>query len=184
ETFYSPQFPDLLSAPAIFRLYYFVWCSSCCRLRQVQALLGGGGAAAPDGVLCSLGIDSRYNEGCTELAKYLFYDLYGQNQLNLEPAFEEFPEETLDDVILLIKAECVHLYCNPLNYAHLLPYLSHWRNLRLYCMTETEYEDEEAAEEFKISSFVEMVADCRRVGVPYSAQGTHRGTEKSKLFVK
>lgn len=211
--------------------------SSCCRLRQVQSLLCDGGAATPDGILCSLGmlscklyfifnfcsliwpgycncsachqcisccwklhetnshntcewnnccnhsknnswicflfipgIDSRYNEGCTELAKYLFYGLYGRNQFNLEHALEEFPEEMLDgeffscchsiftlhatlalvciypdkllvcssDVILLIKAECVHLYCNPLNYGYLLPYVSHWRNLHLYCMTEAE----------------------------------------------
>lgn len=42
------------------------------------------------------------------------------------------------DVILLIKAECVHLYCNPMNYCYLLPYVSHWRNLHLYCMTEAE----------------------------------------------
>lgn len=115
----------------------------------------------------------------------------------------------------------MHLYCNPLNYGHLLPYVSHWRNLHLYCMTEAEvqpthppvchpfctfeggrqalaedreafasssatvlgfnsprslpppqYEDEEAAEEFKISSFLRMVQDCCRVGVPYSSQGT------------
>ncbi|KAG8013070.1 hypothetical protein GBF38_021272, partial [Nibea albiflora] len=145
---------------------------SCGRLRQVQSLLCEGGTASPDGILCSLGIDSRYNEGCTELAKYLFYGLYGRNQLNLEHALlEEFPEEMLDDVILLIKAECVHLYCNPMNYSYLLPYVSHWRNLHLYCMTEAEYEDEEAAEEFKISSFVTMVQDCYRIGVPYSAQG-------------
>lgn len=44
----------------------------------------------------------------------------------------------LPDVILLIKAECVHLYCNPTNYIHLLPHVSHWRNLHLYCMTEAE----------------------------------------------
>lgn len=42
------------------------------------------------------------------------------------------------DVILLIKAECVHLYCNPTNYTHLLPHVSHWRNLHLYCMTDAE----------------------------------------------
>ncbi|XP_071778609.2 dynein axonemal assembly factor 9 [Centroberyx gerrardi] len=144
---------------------------SCCRLRHVQSLLSDGGTATPDGILCSLGIDSRYNGGCTELATYLFYGLYGRNQLNLEHFLEEFPEEMLDDVILLIKAECVHLYCNPVNYSYLLPYVSHWRNLHLYCLTETEYEDEEAAEEFKISSFVTMVQDCRRIGVPYSSQG-------------
>uniref|UniRef100_A0AAQ5YSX7 Uncharacterized protein n=1 Tax=Amphiprion ocellaris TaxID=80972 RepID=A0AAQ5YSX7_AMPOC len=142
-------------------------CEFCC----FCALLFEGGTATPDGILCSLGIDSRYNEGCTELAKYLFYGLYERNPVNLEHVIEEFPEEMLDDVILLIKAECVHLYCNPLNFSYLLPYVSHWRNLHLYCMTKAEYEDEEAAEEFKISSFVSMVQDCYRIGVPYSSQG-------------
>uniref|UniRef100_A0AAY4EPN1 Uncharacterized protein n=1 Tax=Denticeps clupeoides TaxID=299321 RepID=A0AAY4EPN1_9TELE len=141
---------------------------SCSRLRQIQSLLRDGGSTAPDAILCSLGIDSRYNEGCTELANYLFFGLYKQTLLDVE---QDLPEEVLDDVIVLIKANSVHLYCNPVNYGYLLPYVSHWRNLHLHCMTETEYEDEEAAEEFKISSFVSMVQDCRRIGVPYSSQG-------------
>uniref|UniRef100_A0A3Q2Z0R5 Uncharacterized protein n=1 Tax=Hippocampus comes TaxID=109280 RepID=A0A3Q2Z0R5_HIPCM len=119
----------------------------------------------------SSGIDSRYNEGCAELAKYLFYGLYGRSPINVEHPLDACPEDMLDDVILLIKAECVHLYCNPLNLGYLLPYVSHWRNLHLHCMTEAEYEDEEAAEEFKISSFVTMVQDCHRIGVPYSSLG-------------
>ncbi|KAG5848195.1 hypothetical protein ANANG_G00095880 [Anguilla anguilla] len=143
----------------------------CSRLRQVQSLLSDGGKGTPDAILCTLGIDSRYNEGCSELANFLFFGLYSQSQLQLDRFCEEFPEEVLDDVILLITAESVHLYCNPVNYSSLLPYVSHWRNLRLHCMTETEYEDEEAAEEFKISSFVNMVQDCSRIGVPYSSQG-------------
>ncbi|XP_054653341.1 uncharacterized protein C20orf194 homolog [Dunckerocampus dactyliophorus] len=144
---------------------------SCCRLRQVQSLLSDSDSSSSDGILCSLGIDSRYNEGCTELAKYLFYGLYGRSPINMEHSLEGFSEEMLDDVILLIKAECVHLYCNPVNFSYLLPHLSHWRNLHLYCMTELEYQDEEAAEEFKISSFVTMVQDCHRIGVPYSSLG-------------
>ncbi|XP_038160578.1 uncharacterized protein C20orf194 homolog isoform X2 [Cyprinodon tularosa] len=144
---------------------------SCSRLRQVQALLCEGGPVCPDGILCSLGLDSRFNLGCSELAKYLFFGLYEWNLPNLEHALDDLPEEMQDDVIILIKAESVHLYCNPLNYSYLLPYVSHWRNLHLYCMTEAEYEDEEAAEEFKISSFVTMVQDCQRIGVAYSCQG-------------
>uniref|UniRef100_A0A8B9KWK7 Si:ch211-194c3.5 n=1 Tax=Astyanax mexicanus TaxID=7994 RepID=A0A8B9KWK7_ASTMX len=140
---------------------------SCSRLRKVQALLKDDGSTAPDGILCSLGIDSRYNQGCSELASYLFFGLYKHNQ---EQIPEDFPEEVLDDVIILIKAESVHLYCNPVNYSYLLPYVSHWRNLHLHCMNETEYEDEEAAEEFKISSFVSMVEDCTCIGIPYSSQ--------------
>ncbi|KAM9059229.1 dynein axonemal assembly factor 9 isoform 3-T3 [Megaptera novaeangliae] len=75
------------------------------------------------------------------------------------------------DVIILIKSDSVHLYCNPINYRYLLPYVAHWRNLHFHCMTENEYEDEEAAEEFKIASFVDMVRDCSRIGIPYSSQG-------------
>ncbi|XP_030628226.1 dynein axonemal assembly factor 9 [Chanos chanos] len=143
----------------------------CSRLRHVQSLLRDGGKTAPDGILCSLGIDSRYNDGCSELASYLFFDLYKQNHMDLEHITGDFPEEMLDDVIVLIKAESVHMYCNPVNYKYLLPYVSHWRNLQLHCMTEAEYEDEEAAEEFKISSFVSMVQDCTHIGIPYSSQG-------------
>lgn len=46
--------------------------------------------------VCALGIDSRYNEGCSELAKYLFYSLYGRHQPSLEHVLEEFPEDMLD----------------------------------------------------------------------------------------
>lgn len=42
------------------------------------------------------GLDSRYNDGCTELAKYLFYELYVKKPRNLEHGLEEFPEEMLD----------------------------------------------------------------------------------------
>lgn len=48
------------------------------------------------------GIDSRYNEGCTELAKYLFYGLYGRNSLSVEHVVEEFPEDLLDGEFLLL----------------------------------------------------------------------------------
>uniref|UniRef100_A0A673IJE5 DAAF9 N-terminal domain-containing protein n=1 Tax=Sinocyclocheilus rhinocerous TaxID=307959 RepID=A0A673IJE5_9TELE len=143
----------------------------CSRLRQVQALLRDDVNTAPDGILCSLGIDSRYNEGCSELASYLFCGLYKHSHFDMEQIPDDFPEEVLDDVIILIKAESVHLYCNPVNYGYLLPYVSHWRNLQLHCLTETEYEDEEVAEEFKISSFVSMVQDCRCLGIPYSSHG-------------
>ena len=50
--------------------------------------------------MSSLGIDSRYNAGCTELANFLFYGLYGKNQMNLDHVLEEFPEEVLDGEFL------------------------------------------------------------------------------------
>ncbi|XP_038601388.1 uncharacterized protein C20orf194 homolog isoform X2 [Tachyglossus aculeatus] len=142
---------------------------SCSRLRQIQGILTQSSKSQPDGILCILGIDSRYNEGCRELANYLLFGLYNQNHADLERT--GFSEDILDDVIILIKPDSVHLYCNPVNYCHLLPYVAFWRNLHFHCMTESEYEDEEAAEEFKISSFVDMVRDCSRIGIPYSSQG-------------
>ncbi|KAM8776321.1 dynein axonemal assembly factor 9 isoform 2-T2 [Rhynchonycteris naso] len=142
---------------------------SCSRLRKVQSILTQSSKSRPDGILCILGIDSRYNEGCRELANYLLFGLYNQNTSDFEKT--GFSEEVLDDVVMLIKSDSVHLYCNPVNYRHLLPCVAHWRNLRLHCMTEDAYEDEEAAEEFKIASFVDMVRDCSRIGIPYSSQG-------------
>ncbi|XP_023076012.1 uncharacterized protein C20orf194 homolog isoform X1 [Piliocolobus tephrosceles] len=142
---------------------------SCSRLRQVQSILTQSSKSRPDGILCILGIDSRYNEGCRELANYLLFGLYNQNTSDFEKT--GFSEEVLDDVIILIKSDSVHLYCNPVNFRYLLPYVAHWRNLHFHCMTENEYEDEEAAEEFKIASFVDMVRDCSRIGIPYSSQG-------------
>uniref|UniRef100_A0A8C0UDA6 Uncharacterized protein n=1 Tax=Cyanistes caeruleus TaxID=156563 RepID=A0A8C0UDA6_CYACU len=142
---------------------------SCSRLRNIQTILTQSSKSQPDGILCILGIDSRYNEGCRELANYLLFGLYNQNNNDFERT--GFPEEVLDDIIILIKPDSVHLYCNPVNYNHLLPYVAHWRNLHFHCLTENEYEDEEAAEEFKISSFVDMVRDCSRIGIPYSCQG-------------
>nr|XP_060635619.1 dynein axonemal assembly factor 9 [Anolis sagrei ordinatus] len=142
---------------------------SCSRLREIQSILTQSSKSQPDGILCILGIDSRYNEGCRELANYLLFGLYNQNNNEFERS--GFPEEVLDDVILLIKPDSVHLYCNPVNYNYLLPYVAFWRNLHFHCLTENEYEDEEAAEEFKISSFVDMVRDCSRIGIPFSSQG-------------
>ena len=34
-----------------------------------------------------------------------------------------------------------------------------------------QYEDEERAEEFKISTFVSLVKDCQKIGIPYSNSG-------------
>uniref|UniRef100_A0A8B9CEC8 Dynein axonemal assembly factor 9 n=1 Tax=Anser brachyrhynchus TaxID=132585 RepID=A0A8B9CEC8_9AVES len=160
------QKPRTLGFPYKDRFSFFC---SCSRLRNIQSILTQSSKSQPDGILCILGIDSRYNEGCRELANYLLFGLYSQSNNDFERT--GFPEEVLDDIIILIKPDSVHLYCNPVNYNHLLPYVAFWRNLHFHCLTENEYEDEEAAEEFKISSFVDMVRDCSRIGIPYSCQG-------------
>ena len=44
----------------------------------------------------------------------------------------------LKDLIILVRKDEVDIYCNPINYHYLLPYVSHWRNVRFHCMTDTE----------------------------------------------
>ena len=44
----------------------------------------------------------------------------------------------LPDVVVVVKAESVHVYCNPLNYPYLLPFIAHWRNLHIHCMNSYE----------------------------------------------
>ena len=44
----------------------------------------------------------------------------------------------LPDVVVVVKAESVHVYCNPLNYPYLLPFIAHWRNLHIHCMNSNE----------------------------------------------
>lgn len=50
-------------------------------------------------LLCFAGIDSRYNEGCRELANYLLFGLYSQNATDFEKT--GFSEEILDGKSIL-----------------------------------------------------------------------------------
>ncbi|XP_071171400.1 dynein axonemal assembly factor 9-like [Mytilus edulis] len=146
------------------------------RLRLVQSQLHNRSTDDADAILCISGIDSRYNEGTTELFNYLLFGFFELRKKELEKS--GFEEEIIDDIIILIKRNEVHVYCNPINYHYLLPYVSHWRNIRFHCMTDSEYEDEEAAEEFKIHSFVAMVTNCRKIGIPYSTSGSVHSFDK------
>ncbi|XP_048249215.1 dynein axonemal assembly factor 9-like isoform X1 [Haliotis rufescens] len=144
---------------------------SASRLRQVQSLLKGptDSSTAPDAILCIAGIDSRYNDGTRELINYLLFGFFEVRKEELESS--GFEEEVIDDIVFLVRKTSVDVYCNPINYHYLLPYISHWYNVRFHCMTDTEYEDEEEAEEFKIHSFINIVRDSTRVGIPYSSSG-------------
>ena len=42
------------------------------------------------------------------------------------------------DIVVIVKAESVHVYCNPVNYPLLLPYIAHWRNLHIHCLNKEE----------------------------------------------
>ncbi|KAL4231528.1 hypothetical protein ACF0H5_009109 [Mactra antiquata] len=154
------------------------------RLRHVQSLLNDGTKATedyPDAILCITGIDSRYNDGTLELINYLLFGFFEIRKAELEGS--GFDEEIIDDVLILIQRDKVDVYCNPINYHYLLPYVSHWRNVFFHCLTDTEYEDEEVAEDFKISTFVSIIKDCNKIGIPYSNSG-HRQKFDAMLIEK
>ncbi|KAJ8026123.1 hypothetical protein HOLleu_33876 [Holothuria leucospilota] len=143
---------------------------SCGRLKTVQSFLreskNNKDDERPDAVLCILGIDSRFDEGHRELANYLLFDfLEGRN------GEIEDEDETYEDVLLLISHSNVHVYCNPNNYPHLMPYVAHWPSLRIHCLTQTEYdENSDLAEDFKILSFIAMCQESQRVGMPFGTR--------------
>ena len=73
--------------------------------------------------------------------------------------------------MLLVRVNSVDIYCNPINYAYLLPCITHWPNLKVHCLQPFEYSNGDVAEEFKINSLVNMTYGCRIIGIPYSVLG-------------
>ncbi|KAK7110102.1 dynein axonemal assembly factor 9-like [Littorina saxatilis] len=167
---------------------------SASRLRHVQALLdsgeGNGGKKSPglDSILCVAGIDSRYNEGSLELINYLLFGFFDVRKVELERS--GFPEEVIDDLILLIRKTRVDVYCNPINWHYFLPYDSHWTNVTFHCLQEEEYNLEtddgsELAEEFKVHSLIAMTTGCRRIGIPFYGVSTDVCDQKfEKMLVE
>ncbi|XP_033757305.1 uncharacterized protein C20orf194-like [Pecten maximus] len=109
---------------------------SATRLRNVQSLLQeqARDTDKPDTIICIAGIDSRYNDGSMELFNYLLFGFFETRKAELEKS--GFEEEVIDDVVFVIRRYEVDIYCNPINYHYLLPYVSHWRNVRFHCVTE------------------------------------------------
>ncbi|XP_014670619.1 PREDICTED: uncharacterized protein C20orf194-like [Priapulus caudatus] len=121
-----------------------------------------------DAIVCITGIDSRNSIGADELFNFLFPNLR-KEELQLDR--EAQGQYDWDDVVIVVKSNSVAVYCNPVNLKQLFPYFAQWENLTVHCLTEYQYEDQDLAEEYKISSFVAMLKGCKSVGVPYHVSG-------------
>ncbi|XP_078485430.1 dynein axonemal assembly factor 9 [Ciona intestinalis] len=155
---------------------------SCSRLRNIQSILTDG---AEDTIVAVLGIDSRYNEGCRELANYLLFDFYDLRINQLEQ--EGIPDEDLDDLIIVIQRTSVAVYCSSTLHNHILPYVAHWKNLQIYSPPheDREQQDESELEEFKIRSFISMLESSRLVGFPYySTRNTSMTSQFNKFEIE
>ncbi|KAF6022246.1 C20orf194 [Bugula neritina] len=133
------------------------------RLKNVQKLLKDNSI---DCLLCIQGIDSWYNEGMQEFANYLLLDFFDSYRQDLLSTGSE--DDILDDLVLCIKTDSVDICCNPINYRLFLPYFAAWPNFRVFCLSESQYGNQESVlEEFKVKSFVSMLSKCKHVAVPY-----------------
>ena len=77
-----------------------------------------------------------FNMLCCVLARHLNFLLFFFEWFVY--TFSHTPFLFLSDLIMLIRRHEVDIYCNPVNYHYLLPYVAHWRNLRFHCMTDRE----------------------------------------------
>lgn len=42
----------------------------------------------------------------------------------------------ISDVVIVVKKASVHVYCNPVNFTHLFPFLAVLKNLTIHCLSE------------------------------------------------
>lgn len=135
------------------------------RLQALQSLLSAGLA---DGLLCIGGIDGGYNLGGGQVIKYLLLGCNGGELCDSNIASEDF-----EDVVLVITKSAVSLYCNHIAFRKISEIITLWRGLTTYVLSEKEMKDADAAEDFKVASFVSMVSCCKSFGI---SVGTNVGT--------
>ncbi|XP_062515899.1 dynein axonemal assembly factor 9-like [Corticium candelabrum] len=140
---------------------------SCTRLGAIQRLVRIWRDV--DALLLVLGVDSESNEATRRLVNYLLFGLTGHQLTDLSLGFTD---EKMEDVVLLIGRDCVHLYCNAWNFPSLLPVVANWRGLQLHCLPKDECSDEDLLEEFKIRKFIQMTNGIKKIGIPYGADDT------------
>lgn len=131
------------------------------RLQSLQALLTGD----VDGLLCIGGIDGGENLGGAQVLKYLLLGRNGSELLDANIGSEDF-----EDAVMVITKTAVAIYCNHKVFAQVSSLTALWRGLTTHVVSAQEMKDADAAEDFKIASFVSMVAGCTKFGISVGAE--------------
>ncbi|THD20532.1 hypothetical protein D915_008779 [Fasciola hepatica] len=121
-----------------------------------------------DAFLIILGIDSKFNCGSTLAISYLLFDLFETREADMNQS--KFDMDTFEDLIICVRYTDTHIYCNAANSRILLPYISHWPNLRIHCVNETDMTNLDTYEERKMSIFSCLTQDCKRIAIVYLDQ--------------
>ena len=87
---------------------------SAARLRRIRGLLGDGTPLRLDGLLLVLGVDSKHSYAMRELANYLFFGFFDLRETEYEA--EGYDDFVIEDLVILIMKDVVHVYTNPINY--------------------------------------------------------------------
>jgi hypothetical protein len=61
-------------------------------------------------------------------------------------------------MMFLVKRDSVHVYCNPINYLFLLPYIGSWPNLRIHCLKE----DDVSVKWVRVSTRKKLVGETKK----------------------
>ena len=130
------------------------------RLRQLQNLVSAGQSeSGADALLAVAGIDGGETRGSSMVIKYLLLGQSGSEMLDSKL------DSNFDDAALVVTASGVSLYCNHFVHSQVAPLTALWRGLKTHVLTKEEMRDADAAEEFKVASFVTMVAGSRCFGI-------------------
>ncbi|RLN06554.1 hypothetical protein BBO99_00007858 [Phytophthora kernoviae] len=134
------------------------------RLHRIQALCTNREDHL-DGILIVGGIDSFHSQASQAALKYLFLGSSGQELLGEQVISHEY--ERLEDVILLICPQRISVFYSSESDAavKILPVISKWRHVTEYVIHDGMEPDEQ--EERKISAFKSMMANVKRVGIPF-----------------
>ncbi|CAL8079632.1 unnamed protein product [Calicophoron daubneyi] len=133
-----------------------------------------------DAFLIILGVDSKFSTGCLHAASYLLFDVFETRKGDINRSRMDL--DIFEDVIICIQNCETHVYCNNVNYLLLLPYISHWPNLRIHCVSDGEMSNLDKYEEFKMTTFERITEGCKRIAVPYG--DWHGAGQFSKMLIE
>ncbi|GLD91779.1 hypothetical protein PINS_up000312 [Pythium insidiosum] len=143
----------------------FMGSDSAERLARLQRFCGDPSTGDIDGLLIIGGVDSFHSSISQAVLKYLLLGSSGQELLGEQVIPQD--HDRLDDVVLVIRRQCVSVFYSSESDAAvtMLPKLSQWRNVTEFVVDDNMEPDEQEAR--KIAAFKEMVRGLKRVGIPF-----------------
>ncbi|VDP88136.1 unnamed protein product [Echinostoma caproni] len=90
----------------------------------------------------------------------------------------------VQDLMICVKSNETHVYCNAVNYLILLPYISHWPNLRIHCVPQSEMSNVDNFEEQKMITFRRITENCKRIAIAYMDSYGNTPEKFTKMLIE